>query len=277
MNNTVSSGTLRETINVVTGGPIYRQGAYVLDKFLTNQKEIQQEYPSCELVLATNENDFGDELAPLLRSYGLKSRVICYKTVKPDYARNRVWNIACGREAIRQYILSQTEATYYLSMDADMVYEPTVVKIMETLIQDCDIVFSGCPLRDFGIGLTGAGCMMVNRNTLKRVQFRCVEFKHGDIISEDNVFEMDSFKLGCKIKKGIFIHASHYKSENEVRHVAPQPISIYRRITTSSPIRYLLIRCSLIVNYNIQKRLWTMKWCANKFIGRFIHLKAREP
>lgn len=228
-------------------------------------------------MLSTNENDFRSELENLLYSYGLRGRAIHYETVKPDYARSRVWNIACGREAIRRYILSQTEAKYYLSMDADMIYEPAVVKIMKTMIQDCDIVFSGYPLRDFGIGLTGAGCMMVNRDTLKKIQFRCAEFKNGDMVSEDNLFEMDSFRLGCKIKKGIFIHASHYKSENEVKHVAPQPVSLYRRITTSSLIRYLLIRSSLIVNYNIQKRLWTMKWRANKFICRLIHLKAREP
>ena len=118
--------------------------------------------------------------------------------------------------------------------------------------------------------------MMVNRNTLKKVSFRCVEFKNGDTLSEDYMFEMDSFRLGYKIKKGIFVHASHYKSENEVEHVVPQPVSIYRRLMTSSLFRYLLIRCSLIVNYNMPKRLWRMKWRANRFIGRLIHLKGRR-
>ena len=76
MNNTVNSDILRETMNVVAGVPIYRQGAYILHKFLANQKEIQREYPSCELVLATNEADFCNELAELLSFYGLRGRVI---------------------------------------------------------------------------------------------------------------------------------------------------------------------------------------------------------
>jgi hypothetical protein len=267
---------LQETINVVAGVPIYRRGAYILRKFLANQKEIQRNYPSCELVLATNEADFCNELNELLHSYGLRGRAIPYQTLKPDYAKSWVWNVAFGREAIRQHILFQTQAKYYLSMDADMLYEPSVVEIMETTMQGCDIVLSGYPLREFGIGLTGGGCMMVNRNTIKRVPFRCVEFKNGDTLSEDYMFEMDSFRLGCKIKKGFFVRASHYKSENQVEHVAPQPVSMYRRLMTSSLFRYLLIRCSLIVNRNIPRSLWMMKWRANRFICSSIHLKARR-
>ena len=113
-------------MNVVVGAPVYRQGAYVIDKFMANQQEIQRAYPFSELVLATNEADLVRDLEHLLRRWELRGRVITYETVKPDYARHRVWNIACGREAIRQYMLSQTEARYYMSMDVDMVYDPAV-------------------------------------------------------------------------------------------------------------------------------------------------------
>jgi hypothetical protein len=276
MNNTVNFSIPQETINVIAGVPIYRQGAYILHKFLANQNEIQREYPSCELVLATNEAGFCNELSELLHSYKLRGRVIPYRTVKPDYAKSWVWNVAFGREAIRQHILFQTQAKYYLSMDADMLYEPAVVGIMETMIHGCDIVISGYPLRDFGVGLIGGGCMMINRNTLEKVPFRCVEFKNGDTLSEDYMFEMDSFRLGCRIKKGFFVHVSHYKSENQVEHIAPQPVSMYRRLTTSALFRYLLIRCSLMVGHNIPRRLWRMKWRANRSICRFIHLKAKD-
>ena len=91
-------------MNVVVGAPVYRQGAYVIDKFMSNQQEIQRAYPSCELVLATNEADLADDLKHLLRRWELRGRVITYETVKPDYARTRVWNIACGREAMRRYM-----------------------------------------------------------------------------------------------------------------------------------------------------------------------------
>lgn len=113
---------MKETVNVVVGTPIYRQGAFILDKFLSNQKEVQQNYPSSELVLATVEEDFIEELERLLGSYGLRGKVILYKTVKPDYARSWIWNVACGREAIRHYTLLQTKASYLLFLDADMTY-----------------------------------------------------------------------------------------------------------------------------------------------------------
>ena len=100
-----------KNIDVVVGVLIYRQGAYIIDKLLANQKEIQQEYPSSELVLATNEGDFVQELERLLSHWGLRGRVILYETIKPEYARSKVWNIACGREAIRRYILSQPITT----------------------------------------------------------------------------------------------------------------------------------------------------------------------
>ena len=122
---------MNQTINVVVGTPIYRQGAYILDEFLANQKEIQQNYPSSELVLATNEDDFGEELKSQLSFREVRGKVIFYKTIKPDYAQSSVWNIACGQEAIRQYTLSQTEARYLLFLDADMICDPLVIEIIK--------------------------------------------------------------------------------------------------------------------------------------------------
>ena len=101
---------------------ICRRTSYVLDLFLTNQKEIQQAYPDCSLIFATDETDYVIELKELLRRYQLSGDVITYEAVKPDYAKNRIWSIACGREALRKYVLSQG-AEYLFFMDSDMVYE----------------------------------------------------------------------------------------------------------------------------------------------------------
>ncbi|MBM3156312.1 MAG: hypothetical protein FJ004_03390 [Chloroflexi bacterium] len=245
-------------MEVVVGTLIYRQGAYILDKFLANQKEIQRECPSSELVLATNEIDFVADLERAISDYGLKGRVITYDTVKPDYARSAIWNVACGREALRQYVLTQTDAQYLLSVDADIVCEPSIVKILKKKIHGYDVVFSGSPIRGYGVGLCGAGCMMVSRDTLKKVKFRCIEFKNGDVMFEDNMLEMDLFKLGAKVRKGLFLHCSHYKNKTEARHVAPQPTGVYRALTTASFFRYLLIRSSIVVNRNIPWRLKTL-------------------
>lgn len=244
-------------MKVVVGTLIYRQGAYILDKFLANQKEIQQEYLSSELILATNEIDFVADLERAVSNYGLKGRVITYETVKPDYARSRVWNVACGREALRQYVLSQTDAQYFLSIDADMVCETAIIKILKEKIRGYDVVFNGCPIRGYGVGLCGAGCMMLSRNILEKVKFRCIEFKNGDVMFEDNLLEMDLFKQRAKTKKGFFLHCSHYKNETEARRIAPQPIGMHRILTTSSFFRYLLICSSIVVKRNIPWRLKT--------------------
>ena len=57
---------VKQRLDVLVGTPIYREGAYILEKFLANQKEIQQRYPPSELVLATVEHDFAEELEKTL-------------------------------------------------------------------------------------------------------------------------------------------------------------------------------------------------------------------
>lgn len=255
---------MNETVNVVIGTPIYRAGAYILDRFLANQKEIQQKHPSSELVLATVEHDFADELEALLSSLGISGKVLRYETVKPEHDRSRMWNVACGREALRRYMLSQTKAKYMLCLDADMTYDPNIIEIMGRETQGYDVVFSGCPLRDFGTGLAGSGCMMLSRSILGKVEFRCCEFENGEAMSEDNLLEMDLFRLGSRIKKGFFLSISHYKSENEARHIDPRPVGVLRRIANSPLVRYGLIRASLMVKHNIP---WKLKVLLNRFLG----------
>ena len=246
---------MKQTINVVIGTPIYRQGAYILDKFLANQKEIQQNYPSSELVLATNENDFGEELKRLLSFWGLRGKVLFYKTIKPDYARSKTWNSACGRETIRKYALSQTKASYLLFLDADMTFDPLIIKIMEKEIQSYDVVFSGYVPRDSTEYEVGAGCCMLNRHTLEKIRFRCLEFKNSEVIHEGCMRELDLIKLGSEVKKGFFVFINHYKSENEAKSVNPQPLGLFRSITTSRFVRYILISTSIILKHDISGRL----------------------
>ncbi len=252
------------TVNLVIGTPIYRQGAYVIDRFLSNQSQIQQSYPSSELILATSDYDFIKELESLVSFWKLRGTVLHYEVVKPDHARNSIWNIACGREAIRGYILSQTDARYVLFLDADMTFEPSVIRIMENEIQGYDVVFSGYPLKDHGIGLAGVGCAMLTRSILEKIKFRCYEFKNGEVIFEDNVLEMDLFRLGSRVKKGFFLSINHYTSAIEARHTTPQPVGILRKITNYSFARYWLIRASIMIQHNIP---WKLKVLLSKFPG----------
>lgn len=250
-------------MNVVIGTPIYRNGAYAIDKFLSNQEEIQRTYPASELVLATSENDFFGELERLVRSSRLRATIFHYGFVKPDCARSNLWDIAGGREAIRKYVLSQTQARYMLFLDADMTFDPSVIATMEREIQGYDAVFSGYPLHQSGMGLAGAGCVMLTRSILEKLEFRCYEFRNGEVIFEDNVLEMDLFRLGSRVKKGFFVAISHYSSPTEARYIVPQPLGLARKLANNALVRYALLRASIMIQRNIP---WKLKILLNKFI-----------
>jgi hypothetical protein len=145
-----------------------------------------------------------------------------------------------------------------------MICEKAIIKILKEKIRGYDVVFSGCPIRGYGVGLCGAGCMMMSRDILQKVRFRCIEFENGDVMFEDNMLEMDLFELRAKVGKGFFLHCSHYRSEAEARHIAPQPIGACRRLRTSSLIRYLLIRSSIVVKRNLP---WRLKTFTDRLLG----------
>jgi hypothetical protein len=228
---------------------------------MSNQKQIQRSYPSSELILATCETDLIEELHDMLASMELRGTVIQYEVSKPVYAKSNIWNIACGRETIRTYVLSRPEAGHLLFLDSDMIFEPSVIYKLELEMAGYDVIFSGYPLRNYGKGLVGAGCVMFARNILEKIKFRCYEFKNGQVIFEDNLIEMDVFQTGGKIKKGYFVCVDHYINESTARHMAPQRVDIVRRVTSSSFIRYCLIKASIILKWNIP---WILKVFLNR-------------
>jgi hypothetical protein len=243
------------SVEVVIGTPINWAKAYMLDKFLTNQKEIQSRYRRSELVLATVEHDLAEELEALLDASGIGGRVLRYETVKPDYARSPVWNIVCGAEAIREYMLSQTKAEYLLRVDADMTYAPDIIEVMEREIRDHDGVFSGYPLRDYGLILAGGGCCMLHVDTVRRITPRCVEFRNGNVLYDDVMLEADLFRLGARIRKGFFLPICHYRNEDEARCIEPRPVGILRSLVHIPLVRYVGVRASLMLKCDVPGRL----------------------
>ena len=260
---------MNQAVDVIVGSPICRRGAFIIDKFLANQKEIQQNYPSSELVLATEESDFVEELEKRISFYELRGRVILFEVIKPDYARSRLWNIACGREAIRQYVLFQTAARYLLSLDADMTYDPSVIEIMEKEIQGYDIALSGVAyslqaLRGGSVTSLGpVSCSMLTRGTLEKIKIRCYEFRNGEALDDGLALEMDLIRLRSKIKRGYFLSICHYINESEAVCIDPHPLGL-RRITNSSLVRYTLTRASIMVKHDISIRLQVLIY---RFLG----------
>lgn len=247
---------MNQAVDIVVGTPICRLGAYIIDKFLANQKEIQRNYPQSELVLATEENDFVAELEELLSIHELRGRVILYKVTKPDYARIRVWNIACGREALRHYVLRQTAARYLLSLDADLTCDPSILKIMEKEIQGYDVAISGQAVRvGPGTSLGPVSCSLLTRSTLEKIEFRCYEFKNGEFLDDGVALEIDLFKLRLRIRKGFFLSICHYRNENEAACIDPHPLGLLRRITDSLTVRYILHRTSIMARHDVPIRI----------------------
>jgi len=75
------------------------------------------------------------------------------------------------------------------------------------------------------------------------------------VIFEDDLLEMDLFRLGSRIKKGFFLSINHYASATEARHIIPQPVGILRKITNCAFAKYGLIRASIMIQYNIPRKL----------------------
>jgi len=244
-------------IEVVVGTTAVRKSSFALGHFLQNLYDIQSAYSGSELVIATDEPDFVGELESLLREYRLKGRVVVYRTEKPDHAKNhRIWSMTFGREAIRRYTLG-TDASYLLSLDADMTYDPKTIEILLDKISGYDVVQSGYMMRSKSINALGfgLGCSLIKKDVLDKIEFRCLEFETGQLIEEGNMFELDLVRLRMRIKKGIFLAIDHYSGRNEMIPIKPGRLNVFQKVTTLPHLRYALLQLSIMSKYDVTRRL----------------------
>jgi glycosyltransferase involved in cell wall biosynthesis len=239
---------------VVMGAPVCRRTAFILDQFLVNQREIQRAYPDCELVLATEEADFADELKEQIARRDLRGGVITFELVRPASARSRAWAIAGGREAIKQYALSRG-ADYLLCLDSDMTYAPSVISIMKEKIRGFDVASSGYRLPRYGGWGFGGGCVLINKKIMAKIVFRCYEFKSGYTVNEDEWLDADLFSCRARVKKGIFVPIRHYTQSGQYYAIEPRPVGWLRRISNSLLLKYVLVRLGVLFGFNIAGRL----------------------
>lgn len=247
--------------DVLIGALVCRRTAYVLDLFLANQREVQQIYPGCRLILATEEPDYVAELKTLLGKYNLNGEIILFEVNKPDYARSRVWAIGCGREKLRQFAISRP-ADYMLFLDTDLTCDPQIINILKSRIRGFNAAFAGFRLRHDGSWGFGGGCFMLDRKALSQITIRCVEFRNGEVICEDEIIDMELFKNHCRANKGLFLANRHYRSREVFFDIAPGPVSFFRRTANSLPVRYMLIKMSILCRRNIEG------WLHNKLIRK---------
>jgi len=253
--------------DVIVGAPICRRTAFALDKFLANQREIQQAYHDCRLVMATDEPDFVDDLEEQIKRHHLKGEVITYETVKPDYARSRIWSVTCGREAIRQYTLLQG-AEYLLCLDGDMVYEPSLISIMKSKIKGFDVAYSGFRFRLYGTFGFGTSCFMINRKILSKMTFKCYEFRNGQELDDGESIFLELFRYRARLNKGFFLPIKHYRNSQEYYAIEPQPVCWLRIISNSLLVRYILVRMGVLLGFNIAGKLHILFHRKTKFLPR---------
>jgi len=240
--------------DVLVGAPICRRTSFVLDRFLANQCEIQTAYPGCRLVLATDEPDFVEELREQIKSHLLRGEVITYVTVKPEGARTRLWSIACGREALRRHVLAK-KARFFLSLDADMLFDPSVVAIVNSQIAWFDAVFSGYRVPPCGAWAYANGRLLMRSEVLNSFAFRCYEFSSGEVIDESETLDWGLFRCHAKVNKGFFVSIKHYWNSQGYYATEPHRAGWFRRLTNNLLLRFILIQVSILVRHNMAREL----------------------
>jgi len=211
-------------------------------------------YPSCNLVVATDELDFVAELKEQIKLHHLNGEVITYETVRPAHARTRLWSVACGREAVRRHVLSKG-AEFLLFLDGDMIFEPSVISIMKSKIKDFKVASSGYRGPACGVWVFGAGCLLINREILSKLTFQCYEFSNGEVIDESEALDWSLFKCHARVNKGVFVSIKHYWNSRDYYTARPHSVGWFRTLTNNLLLRFILIQISILIRYNIARKL----------------------
>ena len=236
---------------VIIGTTLAKLSVSILKDFLSNQKEIQQNYPNSELVISTSSND--NSIIALPKE--LKCRIIKYQKLSVISSeslfipqKNRIQDMVDGRNVVRNYFL-KSDAKYFLSVDADMVYDPNIISILMNEIKNSDIVMSGYMKKNHRLGYS-LGCALIRREVLEKVKFNCLIFPSSpdmpNIIEDGWMFEYDAIQNGFKVNRGVFVEIEHVINKKERLKVTPREITTWEKIKTNSAIRYLIVKlCTL--------------------------------
>ncbi len=240
-------------VSAIIGVPINRKNAFILEKFMKNQEEIQSSSKiRCKTIFATEEKEFAEELKKKLKK-GFE--VIEFEVQKPSNAKDRIWNIVSARNAIREYFL-KSDAEYLIFMDADMLFETEIVNKLLKFANRYDVVYNGYLDRGNlkGINLTGFGGTLIKRWVMEKVKFRCKE-KNGRVIDEGVYFEFDLVKIGAKIYRGFIAYSEHHDIQNPPSICYPRELTRWERIRNDPRFRFCFHLISSPLCYDILMKL----------------------
>jgi len=244
-------------MKVVIGTTFAKLPIYILEDFFSNQKSIQKKYPDLELIISTSDNNFKIDIPK-----ELKCKVIKYQkssVISSDSLfipqKNRIQDMVAGRNVVRDYFL-KSDAKYFLSVDADMVYDPNIISILMNEIKNSDIVMSGYMKKNHRLGYS-LGCALIRREVLKKVKFNCLIFSSSsdmpNIIEDGWMFEHDAIQNGFKIKRGVFVEIEHIINKKKRLRVIPRPITTLEKIKTNSALRYLLVKLCILTKRDLPR------------------------
>lgn len=242
---------------ILIGTTLVSEYDYIIDEFLKNQKVIQKKYPNSELIISTSDNNFKIDIPK-----ELNCRVIKYQkssVISSDSLfipqKNRIRDMVDGRNVVRNYFL-KSDAEYFLSVDADMVYDPNIVSILINEIKNSDIVMTGYMKKNHRLGYS-LGCALIRREVLEKVKFNCLIFHSSpdmpNIIEDGWMFEHDAIQNRFKIKRGIFVGIEHIISEKKRLRVIPRRTTFLEKIKTNSAIRYLIVKLCILTKRDLPR------------------------
>ncbi|MCX7998581.1 MAG: glycosyltransferase [Leptospiraceae bacterium] len=242
-------------VSAVIGVPINSKSAYIISKFIKNQKEIQKYSKiECETVFATEERIFAEKLNELLKKYDGNFKIKEFDVFKSRIGKNRIWNIVSARNAIREYFL-KTDADYLVFMDADMLFEPEIInKLLKISKKGYDVVYNGYLDRGNpkGINLTGFGGTLIKRWVMEKVKFKCKE-RNGRVIDEGVYFEFELVKIRAKVYRGFIAYSEHHDAEKPPSICYPRELTVWEKIRNNPKFRFCFHLISIPLNYDL---LW---------------------
>jgi len=240
---------------VVIGTTFAKLPMYILKEFFNNQKEIQRYYPDSELVVSTSDNNFRTDIPDKYKIIKYQKQLVSDTDKLFIPQKNRIQDMVAGRNVVRNYFL-KSDAEYFLSVDADMVYDPNIISILMNEIKNSDIVMSGYMKKNHRLGYS-LGCALIRREVLEKVKFNCLIFPSSldmpNIIEDGWMFEYDAIHNGFKIKRGVFVEVEHIISERERLGVIPREITTWEKIKTNSVMRYLLVKLCILTKRDLPR------------------------
>ena len=230
---------------------------YIIDEFLKNQKSIQKKYSDSELIISTSDDNFKIDISKELNcrviKYQKSSVISSDKLFIPQ--KNRIQDMVAGRNVVRNYFL-KSDAEYFLSVDADMVYDPNIISILMNEIKNSDIVMSGYMKKNHRLGYS-LGCALIRREVLERVRFNCLIFPSSpdmpNIIEDGWMFEYEAIHNGFKVKRGVFVEIEHIINKKERLRVIPRRITSWEKIKANSVIRYFLVKLCILTKRDLPR------------------------